>query len=93
MGATTLHHRALLRAGPNSPAGPALTHDPSRVAQPQGHLPAALPPASHVSNGPDKVPKLEMKAAEAALNREDAELAQRAAAERRGVPSNVEGFK
>jgi len=36
---------------------------------------------------------LAARAAELALKREDAELNQRAASERRGLPSNVDGFK
>lgn len=97
--ATTLHHKAqqLPAALPD-----ATEHQPGQAAglhikSPQGHSPAALaPPAAAgraTSGADDKTSKLTARAAELALKREDAELSQRAAAERRGLPSNVEGFK
>ena len=97
--ATTLHHKAqqlpaALQDANQHPPGQAAGSD---LNSPQGHSPAALVPPPVVSgatNGADdKTSKLAARAAELALKREDAELGQRAAAERRGLPSNVEGFK
>ncbi|KAL0038560.1 hypothetical protein WJX77_010735 [Trebouxia sp. C0004] len=97
--ATTLHHKAQ-----QLPAALQDAHytQPSQAAgsdltSPQGRSPAALPPLAAVSGAEsgadDKTIKLASWAAELALKREDAELNQRAASERRGLPSNVEGFK
>jgi len=97
--ATTLHHKAQqLPAALQDTNG----HQPGQAAEsdlksPQGRSPAALPHPAAVSGATsradDKTSKLAARAAELALKREDAELSQRAASERRGLPSNVEGFK
>jgi len=97
--ATTLHHKA-----PQLPAAlqEANEHQPGQAAgsdlkSRQGRSPAALPPQAAgfgaTSGADDKTSKLAARAAELALKREDAELNQRAASERRGLPSNVDGFK
>ena len=97
--ATTLHHKAQqLPAALQDTNG----HQPGQAAEsdlksPQGRSPAALPHPAAVSGATsradDKTSKFAARAAELALKREDAELSQRAASERRGLPSNVEGFK
>ncbi|KAA6419983.1 MAG: DNA repair complementing XP-C cells-like [Trebouxia sp. A1-2] len=97
--ATTLHHKAqqlpaaLQEADEHLPGQTA----GSDLKNPQGRPPAALTPAAEVSGATcgadDKTSKLAARAAELALKREDAELNQRAVSERRGLPSNVEGFK
>lgn len=97
--ATTLHHKAqqlpaALQDASEHQTGQASGSD---LKSPQGHAPAALAPPTALggatSGADDKTSKLAARAAELALKREDAELSQRAAAERRGLPSNVEGFK
>ncbi len=97
--ATTLHHKAqqlpaALQDANEHQLGQAAGSD---LKSPQGRSPAALAPPAAVSGATsgadDKTSKLAARAAELALKREDAELNQRAAAERRGLPSNVEGFK
>ncbi|KAL0052801.1 hypothetical protein WJX82_007986 [Trebouxia sp. C0006] len=97
--ATTLHHKVQqLPAALQDTNG----HQPGQAAEsdlksPQGRSPAALPHPAAVSGATsradDKTSKFAATAAELALKREDAELSQRAASERRGLPSNVEGFK
>ena len=60
----------------------------------QGRVPAALPSlagSSRSAHGSDTTSAI--AAAELVLKREDAELSHRAASERQGLPSNVEGFK
>ena len=103
MAATTLHHKALHLPDPQSHTGSGMTHDqnlsgaaPPHDTSPKGQHQSAL----SISAASGKVPKTHdesgkfiARAAELALKREDAELGQRAAAERRGLPSNVEGFK
>lgn len=101
--ATTLHHKGLQLTDPQNPGDPAAAHDqnlsgasPSQAKSLPGHSPAALPSPAANSRAPSgfgKTSKLAARAAELALKREDAELDQRAASERRGLPSNVEGFK
>lgn len=97
--ATTLHHKALqfTRAQDTDaqlPRQSVVPDDTSSHGQPQAALPAAAAAAdSRAVNGTDKASKLAIRAAELALSREDAELSQKAVSERRGLPSNVEGFK
>lgn len=60
----------------------------------QGPLPTALPILAGPSRGGHGTDtKTAARAAELVKKREDAELSQRAASERQGLPSNVEGFK
>ena len=95
---TTLHHKSLHfspQAIPDKPPGTLQQHPQGQNVS-QGQSAAALPrPAAGNSPpaGSDKASKTAAKAAELALKREDAELSQRAASERRNLPSNVEGFK
>ena len=61
---------------------------------PQGQPPTALPNLAGPSRGGHTSDfKSAARAAELVKKREDAELSQRAASERQGLPSNVEGFK
>ena len=95
--ATTLHHRALqvTRAqdtDAHMPGQSAVSDGERSQGQPPSALPAAAADSKAV-NGTDKAGKLAARAAELALSREDAELSQKAVSERRGLPSNVEGFK
>ncbi|KAL3141472.1 hypothetical protein ABBQ32_005034 [Trebouxia sp. C0010 RCD-2024] len=96
--ATTLHHKSLHPSPQAAPDKPPRTVQPHLQEQllPQGQSAGALPrPAAGSSPpaGSDKASKAAAQAAELALKREDAELSQRAASERRNLPSNVEGFK
>lgn len=98
MAATTLHHRSLQLNPPAIPADLARETQPQPQGQvvPQGQVATALPsPAAGNSphTGSDRTSKAAAQAAELALKREDAELSQRVASERRNLPSNVDGFK
>lgn len=97
--ATTFHHKAQQLPAALQDAN---EHQPGQASgsdlkSPQGRFPAALPHPAAVSGATggadDRTGQWAARAAELALKREDAELSQRAAAERRGLPSNVEGFK
>ena len=96
--ATALHHRSLQLHPQAIPEGSAKQARPQSEGQfvAQGSAVTALPsPAAgnspHV--GSDRTSKAAAQAAELALKREDAELSQRVASERKHLPSNVEGFK
>ena len=64
------------------------------VSQGQAATALSSPAAGNSPHvGSDRTSKAAAQAAELALKREDAELSQRVASERRNLPSNVEGFK
>ena len=95
--ATTLHHKALqFTRAQDTDAQLSTQSAVPDGERSQGQPLAALPVAaadSRAVTGTDKASKLAARAAELALSREDAELSQKAVSERRGLPSNVEGFK
>ena len=98
MAATTLHHRSLQLNVPAISEGSArqAQQQPEGQFVSQGQAATALssPAAGNSPHvGSDRTSKAAAQAAELALKREDAELSQRVASERRNLPSNVEGFK
>lgn len=98
MAATTLHHRSLQLNPQAIPEGSAkqAQQRPEGQAVSQGQAATALPiPAAGNSPlaGSATTSKAAAWVAELVLKREDAELSQRVASERRNLPSNVEGFK
>ena len=92
--ATTLHHRSLQLNTQAIPEGSAKQAQPKPEGQLVPQAATALPsPAASNSPLAGSDSKAAARAAQLALNREDAELSQRVASERRSLPSNVEGFK
>lgn len=77
--ATTMHHKALQQQLAGN------THS-TTSAQPAVAMPSS-------SNHGPTASVLHSKVAEIAVKREDEELHQKRAVERRGLPSNVDGFK
>lgn len=96
--ATTLHHRSLQLHPQAVPEGSAQqarqTSEGQLVTQGQAAIALPSPAAGNSPHvGSDRTSKAVAEAAELALKREDAELSQRVASERKHLPSNVEGFK
>lgn len=87
--ATTLHHKALqaqqlasdAHASSSNREGAAAMHQQPTASLASGSQPVATAAIEH------------SRVADVAVKREDEELHQKRAAERRGLPTNVDGFK
>ena len=90
MAATTLHHKSLQQLPSEKPS----TVETADLADTQQQQAVGMPSGSSQGlSGAVGQGKAASKAAELALRKEDEELQQKRALERRGLPNNVDGFK